>query len=62
MATTWNKKWTLLVGTYAKKDAYYTRRFDLEKPDLHIVIIDVFIYLFIYLLGANQKEHTWQIK
>ena len=20
-----------------------------------------FIYLFIYLLGANQKEHTWQM-
>ena len=29
------------VGIYLQKDIGYIRRYDLEKPDLHIVIIDV---------------------
>ena len=29
------------VGTYIRKGVPYTRKFELEKPDHHVVVIDV---------------------
>ena len=43
------------VGTYVRKDINYTRRADLEKPDHHVIIIDVFASILLIILDSRQS-------
>ena len=44
------------VGIYIrKKDIKYTRRTDLEKPDCHVVIIDVLASTNFRIINLNRS-------
>ena len=38
-----------------RKDINYTRRADLEKPDHHVIIIDVFASILLIILDSRQS-------